>query len=83
MHKILSKPNILFARVSPPHKLYIIETLKNLGYVVAFVGDGVNDSPGIKVANTGIAMISGSETCRDAADIILGNDDLENLLLGI
>lgn len=57
--------------------------LQKIGYVVTVTGDGVNDSPAIKVANTGISMGSGSDASRDAADIIIGNDDLNNIIIGI
>jgi len=83
LNKIIEKPNIIFTRANPSQKLYIVESLHKLGFMVTVVGDGVNDSPSIKVANTGIAMGSGSDAARDASDIIIGDDDLNNIIIGI
>jgi Ca2+-transporting ATPase len=57
--------------------------LQKIGFVVTVTGDGVNDSPAIKIANTGVAMGSGSDAARDASDIVIGNDDLNNIIIGI
>jgi sodium/potassium-transporting ATPase subunit alpha len=69
--------------MNPSQKMYIVESLQKLGFMVTLVGDGVNDSPSIKIANTGIAMASGSDAAREASDIIIGQDDLNNLNVGI
>jgi Ca2+-transporting ATPase len=74
----------VFARVSPEAKLRIVELLKNQGEVVAMTGDGVNDGPALKAAHIGIAMgVRGSEVARQAASLILVNDDLGNMVKAV
>ena len=81
--RIADKDGIIFARTSPAQKLYITEKLQSLSYFVTVTGDGVNDSPAIKIADTGIAMNSGSDAAKDAADIILLDDNFDALCIGI
>ncbi len=73
----------IFARVSPVHKLRVIQILKKKGEVVAMTGDGVNDAPALRAADIGISLGSGTDVTKEAADIVLIDDSFSVITAAI
>jgi Ca2+-transporting ATPase len=73
----------IFARITPEHKIKIVQALQQKGHRVLVTGDGINDAPALKLSEVGIAMGRGTEVAKEASDIILVEEDFLNIVHAI